>query len=766
VPLPADLATLAGRLGVRTSVQRAVDSLDAFTLRVLEALVIAADAEGLVDAAAAVRLLDGVDERAGAAAVAALLELVLVWGEPGTLHLLPSVREAVGTYPAGLGRPAAVLLRQVPDVQLAPVLRSLGLPPAAQPRAGEAIAEVLANPDRLKALVADSDDAEREVLDRLAAGPPVGAVRRAHLNVVSDDPAPAQRLLARGLLVPIDAQTVELPREVGIVLRARPLGDVAPQPPDLDPVRREPHELDRLGTTAVLEFLRLVETLADTWAAQPPALLRSGGVGVRELRRTARALGVDESTAALVAEVAHSASLLNSTNGMEPVFLPTPEYDSWRRGEPAARWVALAAAWLAMTRQPTLVNQRSERDRLITVLGPDAERGTSPALRRQVLDSLLALPPGAAPQSREAVLDRLAWHAPRRAAGQRALAAAVLAEADLLGLTAAGGPTGYGRTLLAGSAAAAEAALSSALPEPVDHFVVQPDLTVVVPGPPSAELAIELGLLAELESTGGANVYRISEASVRRAFDAGRTADGLLAFVTSRSRTPVPQALTYLVDDASRRHGVLRAGAASAYLRSDDEALLARVVADRAVSSLGLRRLAPTIVIAAEAPVSRVLDVLREAGYAPAAESPDGSVITLGRDAPRAPSRPPARAVRVSPVAESEGHLAELVRRLRSGDALTELSRRMPPVAATVPGVTSAATMEMLRKAVRESRRVLLGYAGEDGTTSQHVLRPISLAGGMVRGYEDGHAGLVGYAVHRLSAVMLADDDEDDDDPA
>jgi hypothetical protein len=74
--------------------------------------------------------------------------------------------------------------------------------------------------------------------------------------------------------------------------------------------------------------------------------------------------------------------------------------------------------------------------------------------------------------------------------------------------------------------------------------------------------------------------------------------------------------------------------------------------------------------------------------------------------------------------------------------------------------------MEILRKAVREARRVLLGYAEQDGTTSQHTLRPISLAGGVVRGYEDGHPGLAGYAVHRLTAVILADDDEDDDDPA
>src|SRR5439155_18370026 len=137
----------------------------------------------------------------------------------------------------------------------------------------------------------------------------------------------------------------------------RPLGDVSPAPPGLDPVRREPHELDRLGTTAVLDMLRLIDALADAWSLQPPPLLRSGGVGVRELRRTAKALGVDEPTSAIVAEVAYAASLINSSNGPEPAFLPTPEYDLWRNRDTAARWIALASAWLAMTRQPTLVNQ-------------------------------------------------------------------------------------------------------------------------------------------------------------------------------------------------------------------------------------------------------------------------------------------------------------------------------------------------------------------------------------------------------------------------
>jgi hypothetical protein len=746
LPAPADLAALAGRMGVRTSTQRAVDGLNAHALRALELLVLAAGDDDAIASPPA----DALDE---------LLARGLVWGDAATVHLVPTVRESVGPHPAGLGRPAAALFALVADLQLVPVLRHLGLPPAAQPRAGAAVAEVLAQPDRVRALLDECDDAERDVLVRLAAGPPVGTVRSTRLAATEAAQSAPHRLMNRGLLAPIDIQRVELPREVGVLLRDE-LEPAATQPPQLELVRREPLDLDRLGATAVLESLRLVDTLADAWAGQPPPLLRSGGVGVRDLRRAARELGADEQTAALVAEVGFAAGLLNSTNGPEPVYLPSSTYDAWRARDPAARWVALASAWLAMTRQPSLVNQRGERDRMITALGPDAERGTMPTLRRQVLDMLIALPPGAAPAGRDEILAVLSWHQPRRASGQRPLAEAVLAEADLLGFTAAGGLTGYSRTLLAGSAPGAEDALASALPPPVDHFLVQPDLTAVVPGQPEPALAAELALVADLESTGGAHVYRFTEGSVRRALDAGRSGEQLTEFLASRSRTPVPQALRYLVDDASRRHGVLRAGTASCYLRCDDVALLARVVADRHTDALQLQLLAPTVVVS-EAPVSRVLEVLRTAGYSPAAEAAGGALITLGTDAPRAPARPPGRTVSTRGAANSDAALAELVRRMRSGDQLAEATRQVPALAAQVPGVTSATTMELLRRAVREDRLVLLGIAESDGSATAHEMYPISLAAGLVRGYERGSDQLVAFPVHRITAVRLVAADDD-----
>jgi hypothetical protein len=378
-------------------------------------------------------------------------------------------------------------------------------------------------------------------------------------------------------------------------------------------------------------------------------------------------------------------------------------------------------------------------------------------LRAQVLDLLASLPPGGVPRDRSAVLAHLAWLAPRRAGSRAGLVDAILTEADLLGLSVGGGLTGYTRTLLDGSRAVAEQVLGNALPAPVDHFLVQPDLTLVVPGPPEPGLARDLSLIADLESSGGASVYRITEATVRRALDSGRAASALQAFLADRSRTPIPQALTYLVDDAARRHGALRTGTASAYLRSDDLALLDRVVADRAVQPLQLRRLADTVAISS-APVAQVLHVLRAAGYAPAAEAPDGDVIALDSETARAPSRPPERPARMRSVVASDQQLGELVRRVRAGDALSTISTRVQPISQQVPGVTSAATMAVLREAIRNGQRVLLDCVESDGTSGRHEILPISMAGGTVRGHEPETSRLASFPLHRLTRVSVIED--------
>ncbi|MEH1057351.1 helicase-associated domain-containing protein [Micromonospora sp. CPCC 206171] len=794
VPVPADVSALAIRAESRVSVARALDGLDQFTLQILDAARLTRHPEEGTTSTDAVLAMAAAGPHPPApttvrAAVDRLRARFLLYGPEHALRVAGSVDE-VSPYPAGLGRPAAEL-----DARTA---------------------ALCADPAKLRRTLLAAPPSARAILDRLAAGPPVGSVPPGALQAppvgAEDDlppdatnggaptGSPIRWLVDARLLVRVSGGTVELPREVGLLLRrdSGPLGPLRTSPPSVTAPPREPKAVDSAGAGQTMELVRHTEALLESLAAEPAPVLRSGGVGVRDLRRLARGVGLDEPATALVFEVAYTAGLVGEMDlpgsttgryGADQQVLPTGGYEVWRAMSLAHRWEQLARAWLTMTRQVGLVGQRDDRDRPISALSAEAERAGAPAARRAVLGVLADLEPATAPTPDE-VLELLDWRAPRRSRGREAAHREVLAEAAQLGVTGLGALTSYGRLLLAdvteaderggddplglrsdaesGDPSSAVRALDALLPAPVDHFLVQADLSVVVPGPPDPALAAELDVVAEHESAGGASVHRITTASVRRALDAGYTADDLHALFRRRSRTPIPQGLTYLIDDVARKHGGLRLGSAGGYVRSDDEALLAEVLADRRLESMAFRRLAPTVLITPYQ-VGRMLIALRDAGYAPVPEDTSGATVLSRPKTRRAPARASVSTRALDPLAAPKlamPRLLGVVEQIRRGDAAARAARRAPAVvrgsaarvaAGPMPAHSHSEALAVLQQAVRDKALVWVGYVDAHGATASRLLRPVSIGAGYLRAEDDRTEMLHTFALHRITAAVRED---------
>ncbi|MFF4153433.1 helicase-associated domain-containing protein [Streptomyces sp. NPDC001651] len=315
----------------------------------------------------------------------------------------------------------------------------------------------------------------------------------------------------------------------------------------------------------------------------------------------------------------------------------------------------------------------------------------------------------------------------------------------------------------AAAAAAAARLLAPLLPEPLDHVLLQADLTAVAPGPLRRPLADTLGVLADVESKGGATVYRFTPGSVRRALDAGRSASDLHAFLAQHSRTPVPQPLAYLIDDVARRHGQLRVGAASAYVRCDDDALLNEILADKRAAGLRLRRLAPTV-LAAQSDPATLLEGLRAMGFAPAAESAEGDVLITRADAHRTPPRTAPEPVPDGPPAPDATLLTAAIRAIRAGDLASTAPRRPSGAAPAasggeLPRTTSAETLATMQAAVLTGEALWIGYVNAEGAASQRVIAPVRVEGGFVTAYDHTADEVRTYPLHRITGVAeLADD--------
>ncbi|MBW3068537.1 helicase-associated domain-containing protein [Actinomyces sp. 594] len=740
-PPSSSFTALAARAGARPSVETALRDLDSVTVAVAEAAVALSSTDPVLLGHA---LWLSANDVAARLAVLTRLALVIQAGP------VPGLVDAFGPYPFGLGPWAGGPLA---DDQLPPPLTDL-----------EQQAQ---------------DDPSIAVLKALAWGPPVGTLGAGHR---SDG---ASELVARGWLERSSDSAGRtrfiLPREVGLALRGgrlvrTPL--VAPGSDDLDVLA--PEAIAAEATSHAEEVVRLTRELLTEWGREGGQILRTGGVGVRALDRTAAALGLERTAAATIIELAAAADLLGLDEA-GAAWVPASTASAWLEAELPEQWAALAVGWAASARTPWLVGTRSDDGVLRPVLGTDVEAAWAGRLRRRILTLLASLPEGTAVDA-PWVRDALTFARPRRQIPDGAVTA-VLAEAELLGLTGGGALSRAGGVLASSSQvpavgdtdaadaaptdetappaetngqvlAALEHALAADLPADVGILLVQSDLTAIVPGRPSRALAQALERSSVVESRGGALTVRFTPESVRRALDAGWSAEELVQRLSRFSPSPLPSALRVLIDDAARRHGAVRVREVASVLRVADAAVAAGIVADAALKHLGLDEVAPGVIVSA-APAGVVLRELRATGLAPVLEDGQGRLLVsespgVGRRAPAPASARPGNEHAVSRRRPGRRELAALVGRLRAG----EEARR------TSDGGAAAATdpvhaLALLRQARASRARVRLRLAGPDGTQQERTVRVLAVEPGRVRLADLVRETELTVAVHRIVTLEI-----------
>jgi hypothetical protein len=698
-PVPPDIASLAVRACSAPSLARAIDSLNQWQFQVLEAT--ASLNEPFLEKSV-VTLTD----KEAKGALEHLVTIGLVYPSEDGMRLPTQLRDVIGTEPAGLG-PASMAKLKLSELDDAP---------------------------------ADA----KKVLERLIWGPPRGSVG----DIKNPGPG-VTWLLEQKFLVPLDQRTVILPREVAIALRGGKIHkERFIKQPSLGGAKRDERQINLAAIANVSTVLRWVEELLNFWADEPADALRAGGLGVRDLKIISTHLGVDESCTAFVTELAYLASLISID--ADDRILPSNKFDIWLMHTPADRWQMLASQWLITSRVSGLVGRVEAKN--VAALGPELDRVNAARVRALTLD-LLRENEGIAPEW-NSFKEVLSWRAPvrRNSSLQDELAEWTLREAEWLGITGQGALSKFGTQFLDGDDLSS---INEDLPKTVDHILIQSDNTAIAPGPLEHEISQALAMMAEIESRGGATVYRFTESTIRRALDHGKTGDEIKTFLIKTSKTPMPQPLEYLIADVAKKHGKLRVGNTSSFIRCEDTALISQIMNDKKLEILALRRIAPEVVIC-DMDATDAMRLLRECGYLPAGESANGMILT-GPKSNRALTKPrPPRVIGEVEIPDTES-LKTAIRALRTGEKSTYRQTRLRQVASEalgqLPRTTANETMDILNQFIIDEKTLSIGYADNNGGVTHRIIDPIRISAGALIARDHATGEVQSFRIPRITGV-------------
>ncbi|MBF4595442.1 helicase-associated domain-containing protein [Curtobacterium flaccumfaciens] len=400
----------------------------------------------------------------------------------------------------------AARLRAMPDDALERLVAARRLPTAALAETGPQritdffdLAEALRSDDAVDAAV---EHLPRATILALRDGGAVDALGPAiELGLADEDGAVDDAVAARVAAHPDLTSLDEQPGGPDQVRPAAPALDAA--------------ALERARTTGAEQAFATMTVLAELLRAVEAGAVRElvkGGIGMPLARTLAERIGTDAEL------VAGRLALLDDIGFADPDtgrWIVTDPGHAWLLAGWPERWVSLVAAW----------------------------SDTLPPAVHQVLELADGDLRDLVPLGR--------WAYPAGSRWLDALLLDVAGTAASLGLAVDGIVTSTGRALLDGDADQA----SDDLPGTVERVYLQHDLTVIAPGPLAPVDDDALRTVAVLEAPGLAARYRISEDTLRAAFQAGHSRDDLLSLLGRLSATGIPQPLAYLIDQVAGRDG-------------------------------------------------------------------------------------------------------------------------------------------------------------------------------------------------------------------
>jgi hypothetical protein len=219
----------------------------------------------------------------------------------------------------------------------------------------------------------------------------------------------------------------------------------------------------------------------------------------------------------------------------------------------------------------------------------------------------------------------------------------------------------------------------------------------------------------------------------------------------------MPQPLEYLIADVAKKHGKLRVGNTASFIRCEDSALITQIMGDKRLEILGLRKIAPEVIICGH-DAAEAMNVLRSCGYLPAAEDSRGLLLSGPRiQRAQSKARPPRIIGEID--RPDEIHIAGALRALRTGEKSSRKQSTMRNIATealgSLPRTTANETLELLSDYLQHqpSTSLSIGYADNNGLVSHRIIDPLKLSAGSLVARDHATGEVQTFRIARITGV-------------